>query len=205
MVKHSRSARIRHPQPGISPAGVFRGERPPQMKFLRFALFAVFGLFATVIGIAYFKSSSWSAEGALIVEAAPEKILPLVATPKHWLDWDPWSDPTEEGFEASFEGPDAGAGAKMSWSSSRNRGRLTILEASVAGGIRYELDLDDMPGKGLIRLEPYGVQTRVRWTYSGDLGGNLGARFVLGWIERALQATMQKGLANLRTKALAGG
>jgi hypothetical protein len=175
------------------------------MKYLRFALLALFGLLVTVFAIALFKSSTWTAEGALLVEAAPDKILPLVATPKHWLDWDLWSDPTEEGFEATFEGPESGPGAKMRWKTATKRGQLEILGASAAEGVQYELDLDDMPGKGQIRLEPYGVQTRVRWTYSGDLGWNLAARFIIPFMQKALVTTMQKGLSNLRTRALAGG
>jgi Polyketide cyclase / dehydrase and lipid transport len=175
------------------------------MKFLRFVLFALFGLLATLFGIAYFKTSVWTAEAAIIVETAPDKVLPLVASPKQWLNWNLWSDPTEEGFEATFEGPESGPGATLRWKSLKNNGRLTIQAASLADGVDCELDLDDMPGKARFRLEPYGVQTRVRWSYSGDLGGNLGARFILSWIEKGIQTTMQKGLGNLRTKVLAGG
>jgi len=193
------------PQSGISPAGVFGRDRVPQMKFLRFALFAVFGLLATIFAIAYFKSSTWTAEAAIVVETPPEKVLPLVATPKRWLDWDLWSDPSEEHFEVSYEGPESGPGAKMSWKSAKNQGRLEVLGTSAAGGVTYALELDGMPGQGEIRLEPYGVQTRVRWTYSGDLGWNLGARFIVSWIQMGLQTTMQKGLSNLRTKALEKG
>jgi hypothetical protein len=205
MVKHSRSARIRQPQPGISPAGVFRAERPPQMKFLRFALVALLALLATVFGIAYFKSSTWTAEGALVIETPPEKVLPLVAEPKRWLDWMPWCDPSDDGFEARFEGPESGAGAKLVWKSATRHGVLVIRSASAAEGVAYDLEMDDVPGHGEIRLEPYGVQTRARWRYSGDLGGNLFARYFIPFMQKALIPTLQKGLANLRDKALKGG
>jgi hypothetical protein len=175
------------------------------MKFLRFVLFAIFGLLATLFAIASFKSSEWTAEGAIIAEAGPEKVLPLLATPKRWLEWNLWSDPADAGFEASFEGPESGPGATLRWKSTRNTGRLKILAASVESGVECELDLDDQPGKARFRLEPYGVQTRVRWTYTGDLGGNLGARFMLSWIQKGIQTTMQKGLTNLRARVLAGG
>jgi len=205
MFKHSRSARIRQHKPGISPAATFGRDRAPQMKFLRFALAGLLALLLTVFAFAYFTNSSWSALSAIVIEAPPEKVLPLISSPKHWMDWDPWSDPTDDGFEAEFEGPDSGPGAKMKWKSARNHGQLHILGASVAEGVSYELDLDDMPGKGSLHLEPYGVQTRVRWTYSGDLGANLGARVMSSWIQKALQTTMQKGLTNLRARVLAGG
>ena len=205
MVKHSRSAHIRKPQPGISPAGVFGSDRAPTMKYFRFALFAVFGLLATVFGLAYFKSSAWTAEGALVIEAPPEKVLPFVETPRRWLDWNPWSDPTEEGFEASFEGPESGPGAKLVWKSATRKGVLVIGSVSAAEGVAYELSMDDVPGKGEIRLEPYGVQTRVRWRYSGDLGGNLFGRYFIPFMEKALVPTLQKGLSNLRARATKGG
>ncbi len=205
MFKHSRSAHVRQPRPGISPSGLFREKRAPQMKFLRFGLLALFGLLVALFGLAYFKSSAWSAEGVLVIEAAPDKVLPFVAAPRHWLDWDPWSDPNDAGFEAQFEGPESGAGAKMSWKTDAKGGRLEILSASAAEGVRYRLDLDEMPGQGEFRLEPYGVQTRVHWRYSGDLGWNLGARFAIGFMQRALSTTMQKGLANLRERVNKGG
>jgi len=205
MIKHSRAAHVRRPQPGISPTTLFRQGRAPRMKFLRFALIAFFALLVALFALASFKSSVWSAEGALVIEAPPEKILPLIATPKRWLDWDLWSDPSEPGFESKFEGPESGSGAKMIWKTATKNGQLEILSASAADGVRYKLDLDDMPGQGQIRFEPYGVQTRVRWSYSGDLGWNLAGRFVIPFMQKALVNTMQKGLNQLREKVLAGG
>jgi len=175
------------------------------MKYMRFALIACFGLLVALFALASFKSSTWTAEGALVIEAPPEKILPLVATPKRWLDWDLWSDPSEPGFESKFEGPESGPGAKMLWNTATKHGELEILAASAAEGVKYRLDLDDVPGAGQIRLEPYGVQTRVRWTYSGDLGWNLAGRFFIPWMQKSLVNTMQKGLNRLRDRVLAGG
>jgi hypothetical protein len=203
MFKHSRSAHVRRPQPGVSPAGLFRSEPAPSMRYLRFALFAFFGLLVAIFGLAWFKDSSWSAEGALLIETAPADVQPLLETPKRWLEWMPWSDPSEEGFVASCSGPESGPGAKMSWKSATRHGELAILGVSPAEGVRYSLSLDDVPGEGEIRLEPYGSQTRVRWRYAGDFGGNLFARYFVGFMQRALVPTLQRGLAQLREKALA--
>jgi len=170
MFKHSRSARVRPPQSGISPAGLFRQKRTPSMKYLRYGLIALFALLVALFALASLKSSKWTAEGVLVIEAAPEKVLPFVAAPRHWLEWDLWTDPTEAGFEPHFEGPESGAGAKLSWKQDARHGELEILAASAADGVLYRLAMDDMPGEGVFRFEPYGEQTRVRWTYSGDLG-----------------------------------
>lgn len=172
------------------------------MKFLRLVLLAVFGLLVAVFAIAWFKSSAWTAEGALVIEAPAEKILPLVAAPKRWLDWMPWCDPTDAGFEASFAGPDSGPGAKLSWKSATRHGELVIQSASTGEGVAYLLSVDDEPGSGQIRFEPYGTQTRVRWRYSGDLHGNLIARYFIPFMQRALLPTLQKGLTNLRERTL---
>ncbi|MBK7644099.1 MAG: SRPBCC family protein [Planctomycetes bacterium] len=198
MVKHSRSARLRQHKPGISPAGIFGRESAPPMKVMRFALFAVFALFAAVFGYAYFKDSTWRAEGVMVIEAAPEKVLPHVEAPKRWLEWMPWCDPTADGFQASYEGPESGPGARMKWSSTEKHGELTILSVSPAEGVAYELELDGSPGRGVVRLEPYGTQTRVHWLYTGDLEGNLFARYFIGFMQKGLMPTLQKGLANLR-------
>lgn len=205
MLKTSRSARIRQHQPGVSPSGLFRNPGLPPMKFVRLLLFAVFGLFVALFAFAFFKRSVWSAEGVLVIEAPAEKILPLVSAPRRWPEWMPWADPTDEGYQASFEGPERGAGAKMHWSAKRREGELAITAVDEQQGVRYELALDGQPGSGEIRLEPYGTQTRVRWHYTGDLGGNLIARYMISMMEHALVPTLQRGLGNLRAKVLAGG
>jgi hypothetical protein len=87
----------------------------------------------------------------------------------------------------------------------QRHGELTILSASAAEGITYELAMDDVPGKGEIKLEPYGVQTRVRWRYSGDLGGNLFARYFIPFMQKALVPTLQKGLTRLRERVTKDG
>jgi hypothetical protein len=204
MFKHSRSARVRQPQSGISPAGLFRQKRTSSMKFLRYGLIALFALLVALFGLASLKSSKWTAEGVLVIEAAPEKVVPFVAGPRHWLEWDLWTDPTEAGFEPRYEGPESGAGAKLVWKSDMKHGELEILSASAAEGVRYRLEMDEMPGGGLFRFEPYGEQTRVRWTYSGDLGWNLAARFMIPLMQGSLQSTMQKGLARLRDRVKSG-
>lgn len=173
------------------------------MRFLRFGLIALLALLLTVFGIAYFKSSTWSAEGVLTIEAPPEKVLPFVASPKYWLDWNPWSDPTDPEFEASFSGPDSGPGSKLSWKTKDKHGELTIVSVGAAE-VAYEMSLDGAPGTGEIKLEPYGTQTRVRWHYTGDLGGNLFGRFFIGLMQKMLVPTLQKGLGNLRTRVAKG-
>jgi carbon monoxide dehydrogenase subunit G len=183
---------------------MFRPKRSPPMKLLRYGLIALFALLAALFALASLKSSTWSAEGVLVIEAAPEKVLPFVAGPRHWLEWDLWTDPTEAGFEPRFEGPESGAGARLSWKTDQKHGELEILGASAAEGVRYRLDLDDMPGGGEFRFEPYGDQTRVRWKYSGDLGWNLAARFFIPLMQGSLQSTMQKGLARLRERVRGG-
>ena len=174
------------------------------MKFLRYGLIAFCVLLLALVGLASLKSSTWSAEGVLVIEAAPEKVLPFVATPRHWLEWDLWTDPTEAGFVPRFEGPESGAGAKLSWKTDAKHGELEILGASLAEGVRYRLDIDDMPGGGEFRFEPYGEQTRVRWKYSGDLGWNIPARFLFPLLQGKLQSTMQQGLGKLRERVKAG-
>ena len=205
MFKHSRAARVRQPRPGVSPASTFRGERAPQMKFLRLALLAMFGLLLAVFVFAWFKRSTWSAEGVLLVEAPAEKILPLVDSPKHWLEWMPWCDPNDAGFEAAYSGPASGPGSKLTWKSNSRHGELLIQSASSAEGVHYALSIDDEPGEGLIRFEPYGTQTRVLWSYSGDMHGNLMARYAIPFMEKLLKPTLQKGLANLRERVTKGG
>lgn len=205
MLKTSRSARIRQHKPGVSPSGMFRNPGLPQMKFVRLLLFAVFGLFVALFAFAFFKRSTWSAEGVIVIEAPAEKILPLVAAPKRWPEWMPWADPSDEGYQATLAGPESGPGAKLDWQAKSRHGELAITKVDPAQGVSYDLALDGQPGSGEIRFEPYGVQTRVHWHYTGDLGGNLIARYMISMMEHALVPTLQRGLTNLRAKVLAGG
>ena len=204
MFKHSRAARVRQPQSGVSPAGLFRPKRSPTMKYFRYGLIALLALLLALFGLAALKSSTWTAEGVLVIEAAPDKVLPFVATPRHWLEWDPWTDPSDAGWASSYAGPESGAGARLSWKTDTRRGELEVLSASTAEGVRYRLDIDGMPGAGEFRFEPYGDQTRVRWRYSGDVGWNPALRYMIPLMQGSLQATMQKGLGKLRERVKAG-
>jgi uncharacterized protein YndB with AHSA1/START domain len=117
---------------------------------------------------------TWSAEASSTVEAPPETVYRLVASPRLWDEWAPWPE-----MEFRYEGPSAGVGALRTWDDpGAGAGSFTITEASPPHLVRYRVELEGgFVTLGTFRLEAVDGATHVTWSEEGDFGRNP----LLGW------------------------
>lgn len=149
---------------------------------------------------------------SLIVER--ERTMPVpapdlyerVASLRRWPEWATWWQ-REPFLEVQYAGPDTGAGAAMAWRSKQEgEGRARILSVSPDREVALAFDFGERgDARSFMRFEESADrrQTRVRWTFRADFGGNSGRRYFgllfRSWVEKDLE----EGLMRLEAAAVA--
>lgn len=162
------------------------------LPFRIMALLAGAMLVFVVVGLIL--PGTWSAERSMVVEAAPGRIYPLLASPARWDAWTPWED-----LESSLEGPTAGPGARRVWSDQESgSGSLEITGVVPDREVRYRVEVEGgIRIRGRLVLEPVEEGVRIRWTEEGEFGWNPLLSYLALGMERAQGAEMEKGLERL--------
>jgi hypothetical protein len=152
-----------------------------------------------LIGLAL--PNHWEAQATLTIQAKPEHIYESVANLRKWREWSAWNDAADPDCKHVYEGPDSGIGAKWIWDGPvLSNGSLTIVGASTAKGITYDLVFEAMePSRGAVEFEADGDQTLVRQRVAGTFNGVFG-----GWMAMLLPMLMKgqfhDGLEGLKTR-----
>ncbi len=156
------------------------------------------------LGSGFLLSSNWKVEQSVFIDAPTSAIYPSVATLKTWPDWTYWNRERTPDCEWSFQGPDMGVGAVMSWDGKVHmKGSLTIDTADPEKGIEYTLDMEGMdPMKGAIVFAAEGSGTKVTWRGEGETDGMPWSRWMVKLLtEPAASVEFEEGLQNLKPLA----
>jgi len=151
-----------------------------------------------VVGVGLFLPNEYRVERSIEIDAPPEAVFDHVNTLKSWNAWSPWMA-KDSSIENSYSGPEAGVGAKVTWTSEDSgNGSQTITFSERPKRIEMHLDFGDM---GQPRADwtfaPSGESTQVNWGLSGTASGVLGgyfAKMMDGWVG----PDYEDGLARLK-------
>ena len=137
------------------------------------------------------------------IAAPASAIFPHVDNLHKWDAWSPWAklDPNAKN---SFEGPESGVGAKMSWAGNNKVGvgSMTISESQPNDYIRFKLEfLKPMKASNTAEFafKQDGDQTIVTWSMSGT--NNLMAK-IFGLFmdcDKMVGGQFEQGLAALKS------
>ena len=148
-------------------------------------------------------SPAFHVSRSVVVNAAPEKVYPLVADPHDWKQWSVWNQ-RDPAMKIDYTGPASGVGAAWAWQSkSEGDGKMTITAAEPAKRVGFDLYFPDFgtTSHGELNFTPEGGGTRVTWSMNGDMGRNpLYHWFALG-ADRMVGKDFEAGLANLKAVA----
>ncbi|MFZ4542184.1 MAG: SRPBCC family protein [Rickettsiales bacterium] len=162
--------------------------------------FAVVMAFVAILAAT--QPADYRVERSLSMKATPAAIYAQVNDLHKWERWSPWAriDPNAK---SSFNGPDSGKGASMSWDGNMDvgKGTMTISESMPNKSVQLKLVFDKpLPGEAdsEILLTPEASGTKVTWSMSGkkDFMGKL-----MGLImdcDKMIGDQYEKGLANLK-------
>ncbi len=173
------------------------------MKVVKW-LFGLVALLAVVLFIGgLFLSSNFSVTRSVSIQAAPEKIFPLIADPRQWKQWSVWNQ-RDPAMAITYSGPPSGAGAAWEWKSkTEGDGKMSFTAAEPGQRLAYDLYFPDFgtTSGGELRLKPEGAATQVTWVMNGNMGSNPLFRWMALFADSMVGKDFEGGLANLKRVA----
>src|SRR3954465_2822630 len=126
---------------------------------------------AGVLFLASRKPDTFRVQRAAIIDAAPEKIFPLISDFHQWRTWSPWEQ-RDPNLQRGYSGAASGKGAVYEWQGNRNvgAGRMEIPRPPPPGRVVIQLDfLKPFEGHNTAEftLLPQGGITKVTWLMHG--------------------------------------
>ncbi|MEQ8926763.1 MAG: SRPBCC family protein [Fulvivirga sp.] len=150
------------------------------MKILKFIGLGLVAIIVLAVIYALFQPKEGSMERSIVIERSPEAIYPVVTTMKSFNEWSPWFTIDPE-TKYTYEGPESGVGAKMSWTSDHpdvGAGSQWIIEAEENKSVTLQLDFGFAGGYySDMYLKPVENGTEVTWTYRYEDLDLMGAFF----------------------------
>ena len=175
-------------------------------KWLKWSAMLAGGLMALVAIGGFFLPASLEVERERVMPLPAPELYVRVASLNRWPEWATWWK-REPFLEMAYAGPEHGAGSAMTWRSKYEGGGRAKITAVVPD--REVMVAFDFGERGdavsLIRFEESAdrLQTRVRWKFRTDFGGNTGRRY-FGLLFRSwVGQDLEQGLAGLEAAALA--
>jgi hypothetical protein len=138
-----------------------------------------------------------------VINAPPEMVFALVGGYKRFNEWSPWAE-LDPKTVYTFEGPESGLGAKMSWASndpSVGAGSQVIMEHVPISHVAVDLDFGAMgKSQSYWDLQPEGSGTSTTWGFKMKLNGLMDRWFGL-LMDRFIGPDYEKGLTKLKALA----
>lgn len=171
---------------------------------MNFILFLIPISIIAILFVASRRPDKFAVSRSGSISAPASAVFPHVNNLKKWESWSPWAklDPNAKN---SFEGPEEGVGAKMSWEGNNKVGvgSMTVMESRPSEYIQFKLEFQK-PMKATNTAEftfrPEGDQTIVTWNMSGT--NNFMAK-VIGLVmdcEKMVGGQFEQGLASLKSQ-----
>lgn len=142
---------------------------------LKTILLTLLGLVATgavvVLILAARKPDTFQVTRSIAINAAPDRIYPLIADFRAWGAWSPW-EKKDPAMKRSFGGPETGVGATYAWAGDKNvgEGSMRITEAQAPGKLGLKLDFlkpFEAHNDVVFALTPQSQGTNVTWIMTG--------------------------------------
>jgi len=174
------------------------------MKIIKFilAFLAIAVLLLVIIG--FFLPQTALVERSISINQSPEKVFSIVNNPSQFNKWSPWHD-IDPQTKYEYQGPQAGVGAKMMWSSHHKHvgtGSQEIIESVANEKVVISLDFGQQ-GKPIaeIHTQANANGTEVIWKLISDAEGNIIGKYFNLMLDSMLGPMYERGLAKLKTVA----
>lgn len=171
------------------------------MKILKLLLvtLVVVVILAAIIGT--FLPSSVHVERSILIRAPQATVYVLVNGFQNFNRWSPWFE-LDPDANFTYEGPQEGVGARMSWRSEQRNvgtGSQEIVVSEPYDLVRTHLDFETQgTAEAYFELEPTDEGTNITWGFDTDFGWDLIGRYFGLMFDSMLGNEYENGLANLK-------
>lgn len=170
------------------------------MKLIKYlGLFLFFFIIAAGLG-GLMLPDTRHVEREITIDASAAEVFPHLNSLRQFNKWSPWAkiDPQTE---YSFEGPEAGVGAKMKWTSTNKtvgKGAQEIVESEINSSVKTLLKFgkNDL-SMATFKLTESSGSTNVVWSFDINLSNTISRYFGLmmeGWVGHSYE----QGLTELK-------
>ena len=177
------------------------------MRILK-VLIIIIAVFAIILlgGILVLPSDA-HVERSTVIDAPVTEVFATLNSFKEFNEWSPWAAIDPENTNYTFEGPDSGIGAKMSWTSTNDNvgaGSQEIVESNEGSMVKVEMYFEgyEDPAYASYILEDESGSTRVTWTFDGKFKGF--SKYFGLMMDGMLGPQYEEGLASLKEHIEAG-
>lgn len=162
---------------------------------------------AVILILAATKPDTFRIERTAIMNAPGEKIFPLIADFRQWLNWSPWEG-RDPALKRTYSGAERGKGAIYAWEGNKNvgSGRMEILEANASSSspskIAIKLDFlkpFEAHNTAEFTLKGNGNATQVNWAMYGPSPFMSKVMGIFMNMDQLIGKDFEKGLANLKS------
>ena len=142
---------------------------------------------------------------AATINAAPQKLFPLINDFHNWPQWSPW-EKLDPNMKKAISGAPSGKGAVYEWegNSKAGKGRMEIVDSSAPSKVNIKLDFEKpfrSNNQTEFVLAPQGQATNVTWTMKGPSAFMMRLMGVFMNMDKMIGRDFEQGLANMRALA----
>ncbi len=164
--------------------------------------FGIALIFIVVIVYAAMQPKDYEVVREISIDAPADKVFPYINNAKLMDSWNPWTkiDPKSK---IEYSGPEAGIGAKTSWSGGdqMGTGSATVVESVSNSLVKTKLEYTEpfeMTQEAVLTLKPEGKQTIVRWSVAGQKNLMNSIMCLFMSMDKMVGGTFEDGLKTLK-------
>jgi uncharacterized protein YndB with AHSA1/START domain len=158
-----------------------------------------------LLGSAAAQPNDFSIQRSALIDAPPSKIYPFIENFHQWTAWSPF-EKLDPAMERTYNGPDAGVGARYGWAGKgqAGTGSMEIVEAAAPSRMVISLVFTkpfEAHNRAAFTLAPEGAATRVTWIMSGERPFMHKLMGLVFSMDKMVGGSFEQGLADLKAAA----
>jgi hypothetical protein len=169
------------------------------VKIILIGLAAVAAIFLVIVAL---QPSDFRIERSATMRAPAAAPYAQVNDFQKWRDWSPW-EKVDPQLKRSYEGPQAGAGARYAWVGNKDvgEGRMTIVESRPGELVRIKLEFFKpfaAVNDAQFSFKPAADGTAVTWSMTGQNNFISKAICLFVDMDKMVGGMFEQGLAQMK-------